>query len=122
MDPQTITAYAVTVLALAAIVAAWIYLRRMLANDTSAAAAAYIHTLVKAAEQQFTSNAERRAWVVAQAREHYPQLPIEIILAVLEAAVYDLNQEQWPDAIEPKPAVYGQLMTDGHGRVHRIEA
>ena len=98
MDPQTITAYAITVLILAAIVAGWAYLRRMLANDDNAAAVAYIQTLVKAAEQQFSANDERRAWVVAQVRERYPKIPIDLILAVLEAAVYDLNQEQAIDA------------------------
>ena len=125
MDPQTITAYAVTVLILAAILAGWAYVRRMLANDTNAAAVAYIQTLVKAAEQQFTANDERHAWVVAQVRERYPKIPIDLILAVLEAAVYDLNQEQAIDAAleaQPAPVAYGTLMIDEHGRAYKIEA
>ena len=121
MDPQTITAYAITVLILAAIVAGWAYLRRMLANDDNAAAVAYIQTLVKAAEQQFTANDERRAWVVAQVRERYPKIPIDMILAVLEAAVYDLNTEQAIDAAleqQPTPvASAGTLRIDEDGKI-----
>ena len=109
MDPNAITAYAVTALILAAIVAGWAYLRRVLANDSTTQAAEYIRTLVKAAEQQFEANDERRAWTIAQVRERYPKIPIDLILAVLEAAVYDLNQEQAIDAAleqQPSPAGY----------------
>ena len=84
MDPNAITAYAVTALILAAIVAGWAYLRRVLANDSTTQAAEYIRVLVKAAEQQFEANDERRAWVVAQVRERYPRIPIDMLLAVLE--------------------------------------
>ena len=121
MDPNTITAYAVTALILAAIVAGWAYLRRVLANDSTTQAAEYIKTLVKAAEQQFSANDERRAWVVAQVRERYPQIPIDMLLAVLEAAVYDLNTEQAIDAAleqQPTPvASAGTLRIDEDGKI-----
>ena len=121
MDPNAITAYAVTALILAAIVAGWAYLRRVLANDSTTQAAEYIRVLVKAAEQQFEANDERRAWVVAQVRERYPKIPIDMLLAVLEAAVYDLNQEQAIDAAleqQPTPvASAGTLRMDGDGNV-----
>ena len=121
MDPQTITAYAITVLILAAIVAGWAYLRRVLANDSTTQAAEYIRVLVKAAEQQFEANDERRAWVVAQVRERYPKIPIDMLLAVLEAAVYDLNQEQAIDAAleqQPTPvASAGTLRIDEDGKI-----
>ena len=121
MDPNAITAYAVTILILAAIVAGWAYLRRVLANDSTTQAAEYIKTLVKAAEQQFSANDERRAWVVAQVRERYPQIPIDMLLAVLEAAVYDLNTEQAIDAAleqQPTPvASAGTLRIDEDGKI-----
>ena len=121
MDPNTITAYAVTALILAAIVAGWAYLRRVLANDSTTQAAEYIRTLVKAAEQQFSANDERRAWVVAQVRERYPKIPIDMLLAVLEAAVYDLNTEQAIDAAleqQPTPvASAGTLRIDEDGKI-----
>ena len=121
MDPNAITAYAVTALILAAIVAGWAYLRRVLANDSTTQAAEYIRVLVKAAEQQFEANDERRAWVVAQVRERYPKIPIDMLLAVLEAAVYDLNQEQAIDAAleqQPTPvASAGTLRIDEDGKI-----
>ena len=121
MDPNAITAYAVTALILAAIVAGWAYLRRVLANDSTTQAAEYIRTLVKAAEQQFSANDERRAWVVAQVRERYPKIPIDMLLAVLEAAVYDLNTEQAIDAAleqQPTPvASAGTLRIDEDGKI-----
>lgn len=94
MDPNTITALAVTVLALAAVIGGWIYLRRYLRDSTDAEMVGFVRMLVRAAEQQFLDNEARRAWAIAEAKKRFPAMPLDILIAVLEAAVYDLNQDQ----------------------------
>lgn len=108
MDPQLLTALALNALAAAVIVALWIWARQTLRQHQGSEIAGYVATLVAAAEQQFATNPERRAWVIAQARERFPRLKTDILITLLEAAVYDLNRDQQETAALAMPIMPAQ--------------
>lgn len=87
MDAQTWIAVALNILAAAAILAGWMYYR----TNANTQIAAYVAMIAKAAEQQFLDHTERRAWAMAHLREKFPRLQADLLIALLEAAVLDIN-------------------------------
>lgn len=86
------------ILAVAVIVGGWLYLRQYLSTHKHMETARIVYEIVRAAEQQFLDNAERRAWAIDEAKRRLPGLQIDLLITLIEAAVYDLNAEQAEDA------------------------
>lgn len=96
--PQIWNSAILTIIAAAVIIAAWMYLREYRKTEKGRAVMFTVAQLVRAAEQQFKAQgidgSARRAWVLERAKEYFPDLNAEFLVDLIEAAVYDLNQEQ----------------------------
>ena len=96
--PQVWNSALATFAVAAVIIAAWLYLREYRKTEKGRAVMFTVAQLVRAAEQQFAAQGldgpARRAWVLARAKEYFPDLNAEFLIDLIEAAVYDLNQEQ----------------------------
>ena len=96
--PQVWNSALATLAVAAVIIAAWMYLREYRKTEKGRAVMFTVAQLVRAAEQQFAAQGldgpARRAWVLARAKEYFPDLNAEFLIDLIEAAVYDLNQEQ----------------------------
>ena len=96
--PQVWNSALATVAVAAVIIAAWLYLREYRKTEKGRAVMFTVAQLVRAAEQQFKAQGidgpERRAWVLERAKEYFPNLNTQFLIDLIEAAVYDLNQEQ----------------------------
>ena len=133
--PQVWNSALATLAVAAVIIAAWMYLREYRKTEKGRAVMFTVAQLVRAAEQQFKAQGldgpARRAWVLARAKEYFPDLNSEFLIDLIEAAVYDLNQEQSIsltaeiEDIEPdlEPAQSGYLIgkIDGDHRIRDLE-
>lgn len=89
MTYEYLITFALNALLIVAIFALYMYAK----NARDAKTRDFIKTFVQAAEQMFTSNDEKRAYVIARARDMFPNIRSDIIIALIESCVHDLNVE-----------------------------
>ena len=121
--PQIWNSALATLAVAAVIIAAWMYLREYRKTEKGRAVMFTVAQLVRAAEQQFAAQGldgpARRAWVLARAKEYFPDLNAEFLIDLIEAAVYDLNQEQsisLTAEVEDDGYTFSELRFDESGR------
>ena len=122
--PQVWNSALATFAVAAVIIAAWLYLREYRKTEKGRAVMFTVAQLVRAAEQQFAAQGmdgpARRAWVLARAKEYFPNLNTQFLVDLIEAAVYDLNQEQTISLtaeIDDDGYTFSGLRIDESGRV-----
>ena len=122
--PQIWNSALATLAVAAVIIAAWLALREYRKTEKGRAVMFTVAQLVRAAEQQFAAQGmdgpARRAWVLARAKEYFPNLNTQFLVDLIEAAVYDLNQEQTISLtaeIDDDGYTFSELRIDESGRV-----
>lgn len=91
---QSLPAILATLIAIVAILAIIYVAQRAKGADPQAAAMALAEILVRAAEQTIPDPEDRRDYVIDLLRQKFPNVDGDLLIAIIESAVYDVNQEQ----------------------------
>lgn len=91
---EALTPLLATLIAVVAIGAIIYVAQRAKGADPQAAAMALAEILVRAAEQTIPDPEARRDYVIDLLREKFPAIDGDLLIAIIESAVYDVNQEQ----------------------------